>query len=64
MDWYKLTSYGFYVWGAYGVVALALALELLGLRRSRRDTEGALSDFDLVEKLEARERAESGRDAR
>ncbi len=31
-----MNGYGFYVWSAYGVAALALAVELFGLRSRRR----------------------------
>ena len=31
-----MNGYGFYVWSAYGVAALALAIELVGLRSRRR----------------------------
>jgi heme exporter protein D len=33
---WAMNGYGLYVWGAFGVVALALALELLSLRSLRR----------------------------
>ena len=29
-------GYGFYVWGAFGVTALVLVIEVLGLRARRR----------------------------
>lgn len=32
----SMGGYAFYVWGAYGVVALALTVELLQLRSRRR----------------------------
>jgi heme exporter protein D len=31
-----MNGYGFYVWSAYGVAALAFALELLALRSRRK----------------------------
>jgi heme exporter protein CcmD len=30
-------GYGFYVWGSYGLMALAILIELAMLRRRRRD---------------------------
>lgn len=40
---WSMGGYAFYVWGAYGVVALLLAIELFQLR-SRRRTELRRSD--------------------
>jgi len=34
-------GYGFYVWGAYGVSALAIVAELLALRARRHACRGA-----------------------
>ena len=34
-DFFAMGGYGFYVWGAYGVAALAIIAELLGLRMRR-----------------------------
>jgi hypothetical protein len=44
------------VWGAYGVVALALCSELFGLRLLKRQTEATLSDAQLVAELAEAER--------
>ena len=35
-DFFAMGGYGFYVWGAYGVTALAIAIELLGVRARMR----------------------------
>jgi heme exporter protein D len=35
-EFLAMGGYGFYVWGAYGVTAVAIALELIGLRARRR----------------------------
>ena len=35
-EFLAMGGYGFYVWGAYGVTALAVAVELLALRARRR----------------------------
>jgi heme exporter protein D len=32
---FAMGGYGFYVWGAYGVAALAIVVELLALRARR-----------------------------
>ena len=34
-EWLAMGGYGFYVWGSYGVLALAIAIELWLLRRRR-----------------------------
>jgi len=35
-EFFAMNGYGFYVWSAYGVVALALLVELYTLRSRRR----------------------------
>ena len=35
-EFFAMGGYGFYVWGAYGVTALAIVVELLALRARRR----------------------------
>ena len=35
-EFFAMNGYGFYVWGAYGVTALAVVVELLALRGRRR----------------------------
>ena len=37
MAFFAMNGYGFYIWGAYGVTALALVAEVLALRSHRRD---------------------------
>jgi len=32
MDFFAMGGYGFYVWGAYGVTALAIAIEVTSVR--------------------------------
>ena len=34
-EFFAMGGYGFYVWGAYGVTALAIVVELLALRARR-----------------------------
>ena len=36
MDFLNMGGYGFYVWGAYGVTALAIVLEVVGVRARLR----------------------------
>lgn len=36
LDWLGMGGYGFYVWSSYGMLALAIAIELFVLRRQRR----------------------------
>lgn len=36
IDWLQMDGYGFYVWSSYGMLALAIAVELFVLRRHRR----------------------------
>ncbi len=38
-DFFAMGGYGLYVWGAFGVTALALLVELLALRGRRRRLE-------------------------
>ena len=40
-EFFAMGGYGFYVWGAYGVTALAVMVELLALRARRRVAEAA-----------------------
>ena len=35
MTFFAMNGYGFYIWSAYGVAALALAIELIALRSRR-----------------------------
>ena len=39
IDWLQMGGYGFYVWSSYGMLALAIAVELFALRRHRRTAE-------------------------
>ena len=41
-QFWQMGGYGFYVWGSYGVAALAIALEVWALaRRARNSRAGA-----------------------
>jgi heme exporter protein D len=35
-DYLAMGGYGFYVWGAFGMTALVLVIEVLGVRARRR----------------------------
>ena len=36
MNFFAMNGYGFYIWSAYGVAALVVAVELFALRSRRR----------------------------
>lgn len=42
IEWLSMGGYGFYVWGSYGVLALAIAIELWQLRRRRASARDSL----------------------
>ena len=56
MDFTRLLGFGPYVWGAYGVFALALVAELWALSTERRALERRLAEARLVAELASRER--------
>jgi heme exporter protein D len=35
-DWLAMGGHGFYIWSSYGMLAVAIVLELWSLRRRRR----------------------------
>ncbi len=35
-DWLSMGGHGFYIWSAYGMLTLAIAIELLTLRNTQR----------------------------
>lgn len=39
LDWLRMDGYGFYVWSSYGMLALALVVELIALRARRAAAE-------------------------
>ena len=43
-EFLAMGGYGFYVWGAYGVTALAVMIELVALRARRRAAESAYAE--------------------
>jgi heme exporter protein D len=46
-EFFAMGGYGFYVWGAYGVAALAVAIELVALHARRRAAEAAHAQASL-----------------
>ena len=39
LDWLRMGGYGFYVWSSYGMLALAIVVELFALRQRRRTAQ-------------------------
>lgn len=39
IEWFAMGGHGFFIWSSYGMLALALAIEIGWLRRSRREAE-------------------------
>ncbi|MBU6188321.1 MAG: heme exporter protein CcmD [Betaproteobacteria bacterium] len=35
-EWLSMGGHGFFIWSSYGMLALALVIEIMVLRRSRR----------------------------
>ena len=48
-EFLAMGGYGFYVWSAYGMLALAIALELVALRRRRRSAARLAREHALQE---------------
>jgi len=46
IEFLAMGGYGFYVWGAYSVSALAIVAELLALRSRRRACRAAAAAYD------------------
>ncbi len=49
-EFLAMGGYGFYIWGAYGVTALLIVIEVAGLRARRRRAleEARAGGFDAV----------------
>ena len=56
-EFFAMNGYGFYVWGAYGVAALVVAVEILSVKaRRRRALEHArLGSYENVSAVPAPE---------
>ncbi len=37
IEWLSMGGHGFYIWASYGMLFLAIAIELFGLRQRRRN---------------------------
>ena len=44
-EWLAMGGHGFYIWSSYGMLALAIAVELWALRRRRRAAWRHVEDF-------------------
>ncbi|MFO1415257.1 MAG: heme exporter protein CcmD [Burkholderiales bacterium] len=51
-EFLAMGGYGFYVWGAYGVVALCVVVELLSLRARRRSAARLAAQTSRTEDLQ------------
>ena len=40
IEWLKMGGYGFFVWGSYGVLAIAIVIELVALGRRSKKARG------------------------
>lgn len=38
IEWLRMGGYGVYVWSSYGMLALAVTVEIVWLRRHRRES--------------------------
>jgi heme exporter protein CcmD len=52
IEWLAMGGYGFYVWNSYGMLAFALIVELVWLRRHRRDTWRRVADMRAEQSME------------
>jgi len=44
-EWLAMGGYGFYVWSSYAMLAVALVVELVWLRRQRRESWRRVADM-------------------
>ncbi len=42
MEWLAMGGYGFYIWSSYGMMLLAILIELAWLRQRRRSAREAV----------------------
>jgi heme exporter protein D len=45
MNWLSMGGYSHYIWPAYGLVGIIFTLNLLGMRRQRRQTRKKLQQW-------------------
>lgn len=53
-EWLSMGGHGFFIWSSYGMLAVALLIEVVWLRRARRNA--------IAEALAMRDDASSGRE--
>lgn len=44
-DWLAMGGYSLYVWSAYGLVAMVLALNVIAVRRQKKRTKNFLQQW-------------------
>ncbi len=42
IEWLKMGGHGYYIWASYGMLALAIAIELITLRQRRRNAHAMI----------------------
>jgi heme exporter protein D len=50
-EWFAMGGYGFYVWSSYGMLALAIVIELVALGRQRKRAQQFA--LDVIEEEQA-----------
>jgi heme exporter protein D len=53
-EFFNMGGYALYVWGSYGALALAIAVELYTLRLQRRATQARLLESKLMDEYETK----------
>jgi len=53
IDWLRMGGYGFYVWSSYGMLALAIVIELFALRRRRHAAQRHADDMRAEQDAQA-----------
>ncbi len=53
IDWLRMGGYGFYVWSSYGMLALAIVIELFALRRRRHAAQRHADDIRAEQDAQA-----------
>ena len=55
LGWLHMGGYGFYVWSSYGMLALAIVVELFALRQRRRTAQRHADELRAEQSLRASE---------
>jgi len=53
IDWLRMGGYGFYVWSSYGMLALAIVVELFALRRRRQAAQRRAAEMRAEQAAQA-----------